>query len=888
MSIRRWVNRVVSSFRRPWLDDRLNEEIELHLEMATNENIARGMARDEARYAALRSFGGIIQTREAYRDTAGWPNLDALWQDVRYAVRVLWRNQGYSLPALLTLALGIGANIAIFSLVYGVLVRPLPYSNPEQIVRLSEVNVGATAAARDAVITNLTFEAWRRDARAVEALAAYGERAYMVTGAGDAERVTGAAVSPQLFRILNVTPAAGRFFDDAEAAEGADTGVVLGHAYWSQNFGGRAEVIGQTLTLDGRPRVIVGVAPRGFAFPDRDRQMYTPFVVPRTQNDAGVPQVRVFPAIARLASDTTPEQAAAEGTAVLRGLGPRPVAADLLFGQGGTPTVLARGMVEEVTTRVRPILLLLGIGVVLVLIVSCANVANLSLFRAVVRQRELALRGALGASRGRLVQQLVTESLLIAGLGGILGTVLAWRVIAMWPALVPRGFPRLEEVRLDWTVLAFAVAATVVAGVLAGIAPAIQRPPKNFLVGLRERSGASSGPTSTAVRRALLVIETAFAVLLLVGSALLVRSFIHLTATDPGYDATQVVLARVSPPGGPSASARWERLASGILERVRGIAGVESAGASTMAPLGDSTFMVGFRLQRDQPDKIARALGYIVTPGYAETLRLRLRQGRLLSTEDVSNPRLAMLVNERFVATYLNDGRPALGRQYTGLLAPNTTAEIVGVVGDVLKGGLLDTPQPEIYAALGNHGLLTMGRDINLVIRTTGDPLAVIASLRPIVRELEPNAPVHNVHLLASELSASVGEPRFATATLAAFSALAVVLAAVGLYGALSYWVTRRRRELGVRMALGADRASLIKIVLMEGLGVTAVGLVIGLMAAAGSGRLIRSLMVGIETPDLASFVIASATIIAIAIAACLVPAWRASAIDPTIALKSE
>lgn len=635
--------------------------------------------------------------------------------------------------------------------------------------------------------------------------------------------------------------------------------------------------------------MVVGVAPPAFSFPDRERRLYTPFVVPRTRTEAGEPQVRVFPAIARLAAGATAEQAAAEGTAILRGLGPPPVAANLIFGQGGEPTVHVRTFVSEMTTRVRPQLLLLGAGVLLVLVVSCANVANLFLFRAVAREREFAVRAAVGASRTRIVQQLVTESLLIAGLGGVFGTLLAWQLIALWPTVVPVGFPRLDSIRLDWVVLVFAVSATLVAGVLAGLAPALQRAPSNLITGLREGSGASAGATANATRRGLLVVETALAVILLVGSALLIRSFERLLATNPGFEARQVLTARVSLQGGPVTQARWRALTDGILERVRALPGVEAAGASNMAPLGDSSFGVGFRMPGAGGEPvIARAIGYIITPGYAEALRLRLREGRLLGEADVARPTQAVLVNERFARTYLDDGRPIVGRQYAGILAPNTTAEIVGVVGDVLENGLLDAPRPEIYVTLGNHGLLTMGRDINLVVRASGDPVDLAGSLRAIVRDLDQTAPVHNVHPLANALAATAGDARFAAAMLSAFAALALGLATVGLYGALSYWVSRRQRELAVRAALGADRRRLVALVLGEGVCVTVAGLIVGLAVAAASARLMRTLVYGIDTLDVTSFALAPAIVTLVALAACVIPAWRASALDPTAALKSE
>ena len=878
----------MSPRRRDPLDD-LDQDIRDHLRRETEENIARGMTPAAADAAARRAFGSVALTTEAVRAvwTPVW--IDRVAQDASYAVRSFVRAPGFAVVAMLTLALGIGVNTAIFSLVYGVLMRPLPFGESARVVRVSEYHAGARSTLRDAMIANQTFEAWRRAPRAVDALAAYAERAYDVSGGGDAERIRATAVSPELFRVFELTPAAGRFFDDREALAGADTVIVLAYGYWEERFGGRADAVGRTIVLDGQPRVIVGVAPAGFSFPDRDRRLFTPFVVPRLQTDAGDPQVRVFPAIARLAPGATLAQAEAEGTAVVRALGPPPIAADLLFGKGGAAGVRVRAVIDELTAPVRPMMLMLGAGVVLVLLVGCANVANLFLFRGASRARELAIRSAIGAGRGRIVQQLLTESLVIAGAGGILGTLVAWRLIASWPALAPRSVPRLDQVQLDWTALAFAVVATVAAGLLAGVAPALHSAPSGPAAALREAPGPSSTRAASRVRQALLVLETAVAVVLLVSSSLLVRSFVRVLARNPGYDASHVLASRVSLQGGAATAARWQQLAAAILDRVRALPGVESAGAASMAPLGDSTFTIGFRLAGDRAEPvIARARGYVVTPGYAEALRLRLIQGRFLTAADAASAIEAMVVNEQFASIYLNDGKPILGRRYAGLLAPGVTTEIVGVFGNVLKNGLLDAPEPEILVALGNHGLINIGRDINLVIRTSGDPAAVAPALPSIVHNLDPGAPVHNTTVLATVLAATAGETRFATTLLAGFAALALGLAAVGLYGVLSYDVSRRWRELGVRAALGATRSKLVALVVAEGLGLSAAGIAAGIAAAAGVARLLRTLVFEIGPLDPVSFVAAPAIALIVALAACGIPAWRASALDPAAALRTE
>jgi predicted permease len=724
-------------------------------------------------------------------------------------------------------------------------------------------------------------------------LAAYTDRAYNVTGTGDAERLRGTAVDPSLFQLLGVAPAAGRFVDPNEGVAGADRVVVLSHGYWQRRFGGRFEALGQMLSLDGVPREIIGVAPPGFSFPDQDRQLYTPFVVPRTTQPAGPNQsINVFTAIGRLADGVTTAQAEAEGTNVARGLGPRPIAADLLFGKGGPVAIRVRTIVDQTTADVRPTVLLLVAGATLVLLLGCANVANLLLSRGIARERELAVRAAIGAGRGRLVRQMFAESLVLALAAASVGVGLAWGLVRLWPALVPRSFPRIADVQLDEGPLLFALAASVLIGSLVGIAPALHGSRTSPLIGLRNGPSGSTSVRSAPTRRGLIGVQAAFAVILLVGAMLLLRSFDQLLGRDTGYDAADVVTARVALQGGEVTAGHWQRIADGVLERVRALPHVESAGAANMAPLGDTTHVVGFRLRevdRGGPDApIARALGYIVTPGYAEALHLRLVQGRLLAASDVGRSTMAMLVNEEFVRMYLQDGRPVIGRTFTGILGPKSRVEVIGVIKNVLKNGLADDPQPEIYVALGNHGAVTTGSQINLVIRTAADATVSAESLRAIGRDVDAAAPIHNVRMLQTDLSASVAHSRFATTVVTAFAALAAGLAAIGLYGGLMYAISRRTRELGIRASLGASRHALVVVVVREGLVATLIGLIVGLGVAASSTRMMSGLLFEIHPLDAVSFAVAPVVRGGVAASACILPALRVTSIAPMQALRQE
>jgi predicted permease len=881
-----WLRRVRATFGSARNDDFV-EEMRFHIEQRTDEFVREGVAPDEARRRAQRQFGNDASLRERTRDADSFRWLTDLITDLRYGWRTLARNPGLAIVATATLALGIGANTAIFAAAYGVLLRPLPYPDPARLVRLSEFHEGAVSPLSDAFLSDLTFDAWQRDTRTLDGLAAYGDRAYSVTGLGDAERVRGVAVSPALFAVLGLPPAAGRYFTSNEAVEGADRVVVLSHAYWQRQFGGRADVVGRTLTIDGRDSVIVGVTPAVFAFPDPDRHLFTPFLMPSRTRPDGRDRVSVFLAVGRLAPAATTEQAAAEGTAIARALGTRPVAADLLFGKGGAVRVSVREIVEQQTAAVRPILLLLVAGVSLVLLLGCANVASLLLSLGVTRERELSVRAALGAGRGRLVRQLLAESLALSMGAAIAGLGIAWAIVQAWPALVPASFPRLATVRLDLVPLGVAVVAALVATLLAGVAPALHGSRVTTGVGPSESRGATLGHRSRRTRQSLLVIQSAVAVLLVVGAALLVRSFDRLVHRDSGFEAAGVLTARMTMPA--AAPARWQETAGAVVARLQAIPGVAAAGASNMAPLGDTTAIAGFRLPgRDAEPVIARGVGYVVTPGYFTAMRLRLRDGRFLDEGDTTGGVAPMIVNEAFAAAYLDDGRPIVGRRYSDILKPGDTVEVVGVVGNVLRNGLTDAPQPEFYVPSGRHGNLSLGREIYLTIRTDVPAAALAPTLRSVVRTIDPGAPLHTVRDLESELAGTAGQQRFAAAAVGAFAAIALGLAAIGLYGGLMYAVSRRTREMGIRTALGATPGSLVRLVVREGAAVTSAGIAIGLGAAVLVTGVMQGLLYGIDPLDLPSFAAAPALLALVAAIACVLPAYRAISADPVEAIREE
>jgi putative ABC transport system permease protein len=809
--------------------------------------------------------------------------LSSMRQDFHHSLRLMRRAPGFTAAALVTLALAIGANTAVFSVVYGVLLRQLPYPNADRIVRLSEEHPGGRSIVRQAMLGDLTFDAWRPTAATIDTLSVYSSTVHTVTGLGEPIRVEAASVSPSLFSLVGALPTRGRLFTPEETTTGANRVAIIGDGMWRNTFGADPAIVGRALTLDGVVHEIVGVLPPGFYFPDRDAALWTPYVAAPPSKDG----MRVIFALARLKPGITPEQAAAEGTAAARSV-KRPMAAELLFGKGAPVEVRVRRLADEMTRSVRPAMQVLMVAVALVLLIACANVANLLLARGVSRGREIAVRAALGAGGGRLARQLLTESVTLSLTGGAIGVLIAWLLTRAAPAWAPEGFPRLDDVRLDWRVIAFALTASLASGAVAGLFPVWRAVRAPLTASLRSDDARSVG-AGTRVRSGLLVVEAALSVMLLIGAALLARSFDALVNVNPGYETSGVLTARIYLSGAASTPERRAQIVDGVVQRLRSAPQVAAVGAGNMAPLGESSYVSGFAFGTNAAGErvVARALQYVVTDGYAEALGLRVKEGRSFQPSDAAAPVQAMLVNESFARTYMNDGKPVIGRRYRGLVSADTvTTEIVGVLGDVLKDGLDTTAQSEIYLPHGKNTAIR--REVNVVLRARQDPAALVPLLRSIVTEVEPTAAVDRIATLDSQLERSVAEPRLATSLLAGFAAIALALAVTGLYGVLSYTVSQRRREIGIRSALGASRGSLVRLVLSQGLAVTIAGLVVGVAASALAARALRPMLFGIEPLDRVSFIVMPLVLFTVALLACIVPARRAAAMDPAATLKAE
>lgn len=810
-------------------------------------------------------------------------------RDVRIAARSLAREKSFTAAALLSLALGIGANTALFSVVYGVLLRPLPYPDAGRLVQLSESHPGASSVIPAPVFTDLTFNAWK-DGRTIGPIAAYASTRFTETGGREPVKIQGASVSPQLFSILGATPLKGRFLIPDDAKAGAPRVAVISESLWRERFDSDPKAIGSALTLDGNPHEIVGVAREGFYFPDRRGRVWTPYSVPASSTDPTKPSIAIFGAIARLNPGVTIAQATDEGTSRARGV-VRPPLTDAIFGKGGPVAVRVEPWIDQVAGKVKPALLAIAVGVGFILMIACSNVASLQLTRGVTRKREMAIRTALGASRLRLVFQLATESLLLAAGGGALGMLLGWALVAALPSLAPADFPRLDDIAIDRAAWLFAAVVSIAAGLMAGVVPALRSSSTELSPALRDGSKSSADVSTQRWRAALVMGEAALAVLLLVGAGLLVRSLNALLSVDPGYTSDGVLIARLDPGGRAVSGEASRQLAEAILGRVRSLPTVAFAGASNMTPLDRTSSITAFKLPVESaPGGFvdARATAYVMTPGYPEALSLRLKEGRLLTDLDLTSGVQNIVVNEEFVRAYMTDGKPVIGRRFSGLVddsAAPALSEVVGIVRNTLKNGPTDKPLSEIFV-LPNHGA-RLPADFSVVVRSTGDPSSLAADVRSIIRQLDPAVTVDTV-TLGSRASSAVAQPRFAAFTAAAFAILALTLAAAGLFGAMSYTVSQRRREMGVRSALGASRRDIVTLILRQGLLVAGFGLVIGLLAATWLTRLMDALLFGIAPLDPLSFLAAPLLLLLAATAACVVPAWRGASVPPTEALRCE
>jgi putative ABC transport system permease protein len=872
--------RLAALFRKNGLEEELRAEVESHLELQIEENLRKGMTHEDAYRAALSSFGGVEQMKENYRDARGLPLIETLIQDLRYGGRMLARSPGFTLAAILTLALGIGANIAMFSVVNTVILHPLPFQDARSLVTpwLTDRTFGPEALP----FCSPDYEEWRKASKVYEGTAAFMGHPANLTGAGEPVRLAGWDVTPSLFPLLQVTPLIGRIFLPEEAEPGRSSVVVLSQRLWQQRFASDPGIVGRSITLDAQPFTVTGVMPASFDFPNL-ADFWTPVTsVPECRNAS----LRV---IARLKSGISLQRASQEFRLIARRINDsRHRRSD-----GESRLSIVR-LEDEMAGGLAPSLKVLFAAVGLVLLIACANIANLLLAKTATRQHELGLRAALGASRTRLVRQILTESLMLSWIGAVLGVLLAIAVHGTLVNAIPNNYwspgviSRLSTESMNGWVLGFAILIAVLAGLLAGLAPALQTsrraPGESLKWGNRS---TSSGVGPSRLRSLLLILETALALPLLIGAGLLLRSFYKLTSIDPGFNARNLLTLNIDLPdfrhNNPQEMTDFEQRA---LRRLAALPGVQAVGVAFGLPFGPMDIQGDFSVD-GAPVHDAIATKNVVGGDYFRTMGIPLLQGRLFAAADNPQTPCVAIVSENFARRFWPIGE-AIGKHIDPGFSDNASCQVIGVVGTVKQFGLDEEPRLTFYLPYAQAPLPFLMQHLTIVLRTAVTPASLSARAQKAIQSVDNTLPVSDVASMENLLYARAAEPRLRTALLGIFAILALVLCCVGIYGVMSYSVSRRTHELGIRMALGARSNDVVRLVVGHGFTLAFTGLVIGLALSLGLTRFLKSMLFEIQASDPLTFVGVSVLLALVAALACYIPARRITQVDPLVALRYE
>jgi predicted permease len=888
---RGWMARLTGLFGRSRREREMAAELESHLAHHIDDNLRAGMTAEEARRQALIRLGGVEQAKELYRERHGIPLLEAFWQDVRYGARMLRKSPGFAAIAVLTMGMGIGANTALFTVVNSVLINPLPYRQPGQLVAVYM----STANSRKFAISYPNFLDWERGNRVFSEMAAFRFDVYDLTGMGEPQLVRVEMVSANFLPMLGVQPVVGRQFTAGENQLGGTPVALLSEEFWERKFGGARDVVGKTITLNNRVRTIVGVVPASFHYSnvafDNQAAVYLPIGQWREHTFWDRRDPKKMDGVARLKAGVTLAQAQSNMDAIAAHLAQEYPNADK--GTGVTLVPLK----QDVVGNIRPFLLLLLGAVGFVLLIACVNVANLLLARSTGRTREFAVRAALGASKGRMIRQLLAESLLLAFAGGALGLALAaWGTQAAL-GLLPEALPRASEVHLGGAVLFFTLGLCVLAGLVFGIVPALRSSGADIQETLKEGGRGGSG-TRHRTQRIFVAVEMALAVALLVGAGLMIRSLAKLWSVNPGYDPQHVMhflLTAAQPIGSTTdeVNAAYRQ----IRERIESVPGVEGASLTAGATPIARGSQLPFWLEGEQKPATEAAMKttllYAVQEDYLKVMRIPLVRGRFLRPEDDAHSRTVCAIDEQFARLYFGHRDPIGQRVNLDLI--DMSPEIVGIVGHVKQWGLASDArspiQAQIYIAnsqVPSKFVSLENRGSAIVVRTDGPPLAEVAPIRQALEQLNGNLIVSDVETMDGIIAGSLATRRFAMILLGLFAGIALVLACVGIYGVVSYLVGRRTHEIGIRTALGAQREDVLRMVLMDGARMALVGVAIGLVTSLGLTRLMSGMIFGVSAHDPLTFAGVCGLLVLVALAACYVPARRATRIDPVVALRSE
>jgi putative ABC transport system permease protein len=871
--LRPW-RRIVFRWRRAELERELSEELDFHLSLKQNENGDNGLI--------SKQMGNITRAKEESRDMWSFLAVERLWQDVRYALRVFRRNPGFTAVAALSLALGIGGNAAVFSLVNTLLIRPLPYFEPHRLVRITEVYPKAA------------FVEFRQRSRTMDLASVSSGSEFNLTGEGEAVRLFGSASSVNLFSVLGVQPERGRGFEAGEDRPGRDAVVILSQSLWKNKFGGDPQILGRSISLNGTDRRVVGVMPPGFSYPSARVQLWIPARLDPSRFMDDYWGGEFTPLVGRLRPGATEAQARSEIPSIvaeIRRMFPFPMARDFYSNATAIP------LQQDVIGNVRTTLLILLSSVGIVLLIACANVASLLLSRATVRRKEIALRAALGAGRARILRQLLTESVLLSLIGGGLGILLGTFALSVFQSALPQNLPGLAEVKIDLNVLGFAAGLAVATGLLFGAAPALICAQVDLTESIKSGGQRSNGSTWTHLRSWLIAGELALTMVLVVTAGLLGKTLFVLSQVNPGFQPEHILTIRITPNQSLcKQQATCVALYTELVRRARGISGVSEAAVANTIPM-DGKFgleivpvdVEGHTL--DFPTPVF--LGGAITPGYLQMMHIPLQEGRGLAETDGPNSAGVVLVTASTAKRYW-PGENAIGKHIKPAWDKNWRT-VVGVVGDVrhynLTGNTPDWIRGAIYMPYSQSVQIDrqLPAAMNLLVKTSAaDPERIGSEIRRLAVEQSPNVPISEVETMEAIVSASIAGRRSTTGLFISFAIAALLLAAVGVYGLISYSVSQRTYEIGVRMAIGATKSNVVGLILAQGLKVAVMGIAAGTMAAFASTRFLSSLLYGVGATDPFTFAAVSALLLGISAAACCVPAWRAAQINPTTSLRLE